>query len=365
MAEQEEQQARGLWVFVEQRRGKANRVAWELMGRGRQLADSLQTELAAVVLGHNVRHIAEEAVTYGADVVYLVDDEVLAEYRTEPYARTLTALVERHHPEIVLIGATNLGRDLAGSVATTLKTGLTADCTVLEVDAEQRLLLATRPAFNGKQMATILCKTRRPQMATVRPRVFELPKPDPTRQGTITAEVPVITEDQVKSKLVEFIPATGTRIRLEDADIIVSGGRGMGGPDNFRILEELAEVLGGTVGASRAAVDAGWMPRERQVGQTGTTVRPKIYFAVGISGAIQHLAGMQTSDVIVAINRDPNAPIFKVADYGIVGDLFEVVPALTRAFRQIFGNRKPAASELVGALRATAGAQDPAAPAHE
>ena len=363
MAEQEE--ARGLWVFVEQRRGKPNRVAWELMGRGRQLADALQTQLVAVVLGHQVRHIAQEAITYGADLVYLVDAAVLAEYRTEPYARALTELIERHHPEIVLIGATNLGRDLAGSVATTLKTGLTADCTVLDVDASQRLLLATRPAFNGKQMATILCKTRRPQMATVRPRVFELPKPDPSRQGSIVEESPSFGEEEIKAKLVEFIPATGTRIRLEDADIIVSGGRGMGGPDNFRILEELAEVLGGTVGASRAAVDAGWMPRERQVGQTGTTVRPKIYFAVGISGAIQHLAGMQTSDVIVAINRDPNAPIFKVADYGIVGDLFEVVPALTKAFRQIFGNRKPTAAELVGALKAQTGAQDRGAAAGE
>ncbi len=363
MAEQEE--ARGLWVFVEQRRGKPNRVAWELMGRGRQLADALQTQLVAVVLGHQVRHIAQEAITYGADLVYLVDAEVLAEYRTEPYARALTELIERHHPEIVLIGATNLGRDLAGSVATTLKTGLTADCTVLDVDVSQRLLLATRPAFNGKQMATILCKTRRPQMATVRPRVFELPKPDPARQGDIVEEAPSFGEEEIKAKLVEFIPATGTRIRLEDADIIVSGGRGMGGPENFRILEELAEVLGGTVGASRAAVDAGWMPRERQVGQTGTTVRPKIYFAVGISGAIQHLAGMQTSDVIVAINRDPNAPIFKVADYGIVGDLFEVVPALTKAFRQIFGNRKPTAAELVGALKAQTGAQDRGAAAGE
>lgn len=323
----------GVWVWVEQFRGEACSISWEMMGQGRRIADSLSTTLTACVLGHNVEGIAHQAIYYGADRVFLVDDPSLGVYRTAPYAKQLVHLVRQYKPEIFLLGASARGRDLAGAVATEVHTGLTADCTGLDIDPETRLLRQTRPAFGGNIMATIICPNYRPQMATVRHRVFEMPEPDSSRQGQIVKVPPVMTEDQIAAKVVDFIVEEG-EVNLADAKIIVSGGRGVRGPEGFKPLRELAEVLGGAVGSSRAAVDAGWIPYAHQVGQTGRTVRPDLYIACGISGAIQHLAGMGTSKVIVAINKDPEAPIFKVANYGIVGDLFQVVPALTEELRK-------------------------------
>ncbi len=323
----------GVWVWVEQFRGEACSISWEMMGQGRRIADSLGTTLTACVLGHNVEGIAQQAIYYGADRVFLVDDPSLGVYRTAPYAKQLVHLVRQYKPEIFLLGASARGRDLAGAVATEVHTGLTADCTGLDIDPETKLLRQTRPAFGGNIMATIICPNYRPQMATVRHRVFEMPEPDSSRQGQIVRVPPVMTEDQIAAKVVDFIVEEG-EVNLADAKIIVSGGRGVRGPEGFKPLRELAEVLGGAVGSSRAAVDAGWIPYAHQVGQTGRTVRPDLYIACGISGAIQHLAGMGTSKVIVAINKDPEAPIFKVANYGIVGDLFQVVPALTEELRK-------------------------------
>lgn len=326
----------GVWVFIEQVGGEAAPVSWELLGVGRQLAGALRVELAGVLLGQGVTDLAAEAWTYGAGKVYMVEDPVLGPYRTAPYARALVELVKEYKPEILLLGATSLGRDLAGAVATALGTGLTADCTSLTIDPETRLLEQTRPAFGGNVMATILCRRHRPQMATVRPRVMPLPSRQEGRQGELVRVQINFNENEagVRAEVIEVIEEKGKSVYLDRAEIIVAGGRGLGARENFRLLEELAGVLGGTLGASRAAVEDGWLPPEYQVGQTGTTVRPKVYFAVGISGAIQHLVGMQTSDVIVAINNDPEAPIFKVATYGIVGDFREVVPALTAAFRR-------------------------------
>jgi electron transfer flavoprotein alpha subunit len=323
----------GVWFWVEQFEGQAGSISWEMAGKGRELADQLGTTLTACVLGHDVEAVAREAIAYGADRVFLVDDPTLARYRTDPYAAILVDLVNRYKPEILILGASSRGRDLAGSAATQLVTGLTADCTSLEIDPETRLLRQTRPAFGGNIMATILCPEHRPQMATVRHRVFEVPSKDESREGQILRENPILAEGDIVSKVVDFLISEGD-VNLADARIIVSGGRGVKGPEGFKPIEELAEVLGGAVGASRAAVDAGWIPYMHQVGQTGRTVRPDLYIACGISGAIQHLAGMRTAKVIVAINRDPEAPIFDVAHYGIVGDLFEVVPALTEAFRK-------------------------------
>lgn len=323
----------GVWVWVEQFEGEAGSISWEMVGEGRRLADQRGTTLTACVLGHNVEHIAKEAITYGADRVFWVDDPSVAVYRTRPYAASLVQLVREYKPEIFLLGASSRGRDLAGSVATELYTGLTADCTGLEIDPENNLLRQTRPAFGGNIMATIICPNYRPQMATVRHRVFEMPEPDETRQGQVVSVEPVMDEGDVAAKVVDFIVEQG-EVNLADAKIIVSGGRGVGGPEGFEPVRELAEVLGGALGASRAAVDAGWIPYAHQVGQTGRTVRPDLYIACGISGAIQHLAGMGTAKIIVAINKDAEAPIFTVANYGIVGDLFQVVPALTEQFRK-------------------------------
>lgn len=323
----------GVWVWVEQFEGEAGSISWEMVGEGRRLADQRGTALTACVLGHNVEHIAKEAITYGADRVFWVDDPSVAVYRTRPYAASLVQLVREYKPEIFLLGASSRGRDLAGSVATELYTGLTADCTGLEIDPENNLLRQTRPAFGGNIMATIICPNYRPQMATVRHRVFEMPEPDETRQGQVVSVEPVMDEGDVAAKVVDFIVEQG-EVNLADAKIIVSGGRGVGGPEGFEPVRELAEVLGGALGASRAAVDAGWIPYAHQVGQTGRTVRPDLYIACGISGAIQHLAGMGTAKIIVAINKDAEAPIFTVANYGIVGDLFQVVPALTEQFRK-------------------------------
>lgn len=335
-----------VWVFVEQTDGRPNTVSWELLGAGREMAEALDTRLAAAVLGDQVRSLADEAIAYGADVVYLIEDPVLGHYRTQPYLHAMTELVLKYKPDVFLLGATTMGRDLAGAVATTLQTGLTADCTGLEIDPNSKLLEQTRPAYGGNIMATILCEKRRPQMSTVRPRVMAMPPRDPKRAGMIVEETLGLREEDIPVKIVEYIREQDTgQVRLEDADIIVSGGKGLGTPDGFRMLEELAEVLGGVVGASRGAVDAGWIPAAHQVGQTGKTVRPKVYIACGISGAIQHLVGMQTSDVIIAINNDPEAPIFKVATWGVVGDAYKVVPALTEEFRaKLAGGRKEAVS---------------------
>lgn len=323
----------GVWVWVEQLNGQACSISWEMMGEGRKLANRRGSLLTACVLGHEVESLAQQAISYGADRVFLVDDPTLKVYRTDPYARVLVELVRKYRPEIFLLGASTRGRDLAGAVATYLYTGLTADCTGLEIEEGTNLLLQIRPAFGGNIMATIKCPNHRPQMATVRHHVFEMPVPDHNRQGQIIKESPVLLEEQIATKVLDLI-VEKSEVNLADARIIVSGGRGVKGPEGFAILHELAEVLGGAVGASRAAVDAGWISYAHQVGQTGRTVRPDLYIACGISGAIQHQAGMRTSKVIVAINKDPEAPIFQIADYGIVGDLFAVVPALTRALKR-------------------------------
>jgi electron transfer flavoprotein alpha subunit len=319
--------SRGVWVFAEQRRRQLKSVACELLSRGRELADTLQTELCAVCLGHDIEDV-DQLTAYGADRVYLVDSPDLADYQEEYLTHKLVELIQEHQPEIVIAGATALGRAFIPRVAAILRTGLTADCTGLDIDTEKRLLLQTRPTFGGNIMATIICPSRRPQMATVRPRVFKKNKPDSRRQGQmikVDFKKEGITS---KTKLLNFIDAVTEKVKLEDADIIVSGGRGLGKPENFKLLAELAEVMGAALGSSRPPVDEGWLPYTHQVGQTGKTVCPRLYIACGISGAIQHLAGMQTSDVIVAVNDDPDAPIFEVATDGIVGDLFQVVPMM-------------------------------------
>lgn len=329
---------RDVWVFIEQERGSIHPVSFELLGEGRRLAGVLGCRLAAVLIGRDVSYLASEIVANGADVIYLINHACLSDYRTYPYSVTLTGLVRQHKPEIFLFGATNIGRDLAGALATQIQTGLTADCTELGIDEDTRLLQQTRPAFGGNVMATILCKRARPQMATVRPRVFRLPTPDFGRTAEIVTETIDLDERDMPSRVLEFRPAdTGAAGDLEAAKVIVSGGRGTGGADGFALLKELAELLGADMGSSRAAVDMGWMPYERQVGQTGKTVRPKVYLAAGISGAIQHLVGMQNSDVIIAINKDPEAPILKIADLGIVGNLFDVVPRLIEEIKRVKG----------------------------
>ncbi len=324
-----------VWVFVEQSQGEAHPVSWELLGVGRKLADDLAVQLCAFVLGSNVARLSEQAFGYGADKVYLVDAPILARYRTEPYLQAAVGLIRKHRPEIVLMGATGLGRDLAGAVATRLETGLTADCTGLSIDKDRRLLEQTRPAFGGNIMATILTETARPQMASVRPYVMPCPPFQPGRTGQIVSEPFALSEDEIATKVLEVIPLAGEgSIDIASADVVVSGGRGMASPENFRLLEDLARALGGVVGASRGAVSAGWIPHGRQVGQTGKTVKPRLYVACGISGAIQHLVGMQDSSRIIAINKDSTAPIFEVAHLGIVGDAIEIVPALTESLRQ-------------------------------
>jgi electron transfer flavoprotein alpha subunit len=317
----------GIWVFAEQRDGRLKGVAYELLSRGRELADTLGTELCAVCFGHGIGEV-EQLIAYGADKVYLVDNPALAQFREDLYTGQLVELIRQYKPEIVLAGATSSGRSLIPRVAAILKTGLTADCTGLEIDLDRRLLLQTRPTFGGNIMATIICQTKRPQMSTVRPRVFKKNKPDESRKGQII-KVDLDNERITsRTKLLSFVEDITERVKLEDADIIVSGGRGLGKAENFQLLEELAAVMGAALGSSRPPVDEGWISYSHQVGQTGKTVCPKLYIACGISGAVQHLAGMQTSDIIVAINDDLNAPIFEVATYGIVGDLFKVVPMM-------------------------------------
>jgi len=329
-------QYRGVWVVAEHLHGQLRRGAYELLGEGRRLADKLSVELAAVLLGDQVEALAKDLIVHGADKVYLAQDPALTHYRTGPYTDVLAGIINQHKPEIVLISATPQGRDLAPRLAARLSAGLTADCTGLDIDTRERLLVQARPAFGGNLMATIICRHARPQMATVRPGVMKSLDPDPGRAGEVVA-VPVhLDERGILSKILEVAQQEGdSQVNLQDAEIIVSGGRGLGKAENFSLLRELAEVLGAAVGASRAAVDAGWIPAYHQVGQTGRTVQPKLYIACGISGAVQHLAGMASSDCIIAINKDPSAPIFNVATYGVVGDLFEIMPALTRKLKEI------------------------------
>lgn len=330
---------RGVWVFIEQTAGEPAQVSWELLGAGAELARTLGVELCSVVVGGGVENLCQESFSYGATRAYLVDDSIYHHYRTEPYYKAICHLVRKYKPEIVLMGATGLGRDLAGAVATELQTGLTADCTGLAID-DRRFLLQTRPAFGGNIMATILTESTRPQMSTVRPHVMPLPPKGVSRRGEIIRETVPGKEADFAVKVLEIIDTRKEGdVDVAAAEVIISGGRGMCAKENFDILQELADELDGVVGCSRGAVEAGWMPAERQVGQTGKTVRPKIYFACGISGAIQHLVGMQDSDVIVAINRDRQAPIFEVANYGIVGDVLRIIPALTSRIREVRAER--------------------------
>lgn len=327
---------KGVWVFVEHERGHVHSVSWELVGEARKLADKLDCQVSVIVLGgpdEPLEKFAKEAFTFGADKAYLMQDPVLKGYRNEPFAKGLTDLVNKYQPEILLLGATSMGRDLAGSVATTLLTGLTADCTELRIDPTTKALAATRPTFGGSLYCTIMTLAYRPQMATVRPRVMLMPPSDASRTGEITYDTLGMVETQIVTKLLNFIPdASSNTINLPYANVIVSGGKGLKTPENFKLVFELARVLGGEVGATRPCVQAGWVEAERQVGQTGKTVRPKLYIAAGVSGAIQHRVGMEDSDVIIAINTDANAPIFDVAHYGIIGNAMQVLPALTQAF---------------------------------
>lgn len=328
---------KGVWVFIEHDRGHVHPVSWELMGAARKLADALGAIVTGVLMGgpdEALDAYANEAWSYGADVCHVVRDPVLKGYRNEPFTQTMTELVNRHQPEIVLLGATTMGRDLAGSVATTLQTGLTADCTELNIDPTTRALAATRPTFGGSLYCTIMTLAYRPQMATVRPRVMPMPARNPTRTGTLVENAVDLVEANIITKLIEFVPdASRNTVNLTYADIIVAGGKGLKNADNFRLVWDLARVLHAEVGASRPVVHAGWVEADRQVGQSGKTVRPKLYIAAGISGAVQHRVGMEGADLIVAINNDPNAPIFDFAHIGVVGNAMQILPALTRAFR--------------------------------
>ncbi len=317
-----------VWVFVEHLHGKSIQVPWELLGEGRRLANIYGTKLGALVIGHNVGHLAKEAFVHGADKVYLVENERLEHYRTQPYAVAMEEAVRKFKPEALLVGGTVRGRDLAGSAATFLETGLIADCTGLDVDMETGTFMGTRPDYGGNLMSTIICPKQRPTMASVRPRVMKSLPVDMERNGEIVRVEPNLKPDDLNTEVTEFVPIERFGVRLEDAQIIVSGGRGLGSAKNLALVEELANILHAQVGASRAAVRAGWIGPDHQVGQTGFTVRPRLYIAVGISGAIQHIVGIMNADYIVAINRDPEAAIFKMANFGVVGDLFKIVPAL-------------------------------------
>lgn len=319
---------KGVYVFVEQRDGEIQRVSLELLGKGRELADKLNEEVTAVVLGHDIKDNLNELIYFGADKVLYTDDEILKIYTTEPYTKVLTKVIKENKPEIFMIGATAIGRDLAPRVSARVYTGLTADCTSLDIDEENNNLLMTRPAFGGNIMATIVCPDHRPQMSTVRPGVMEIAERDENRQGVVEEFKVELSKEDMNIEVLEVVKEKKEQVNIEEANILVSGGRGLGKPENFKMLKELAEVLEGQVSASRAAVDSGWIARDYQVGQTGKTVRPNLYIACGISGAIQHLAGMEESDFIIAINKDETAPIFETADLGIVGDVHKVIPAL-------------------------------------
>ena len=324
---------KGIWVVAEQYKGTIQSVTYELLGKGRELADKLGVELCAVLLGSDMQAKTDELIHRGAEKVYLVDSPELLQYQSEPYSKVIIELINEYKPEIVLCGATSTGRSLIARVAVKIDAGLTADCTGLDIDQEKGLLLQTRPAFGGNIMATIICPNHRPQMATVRHKVMKEAEVDTSRSGEVIKKVYGAETLSSRTKVVEVIEEEGQSVNLSEADIIVSGGRGLGKPENFALLQDLAGAIGGAIGASRAAVDADWIAYSHQVGQTGKTVCPKIYISCGISGQIQHLAGMSSSDIIIAINKDPDAPIFKAANYGIVGDLFEIIPALIKKFK--------------------------------
>ncbi|USK51413.1 electron transfer flavoprotein subunit alpha/FixB family protein [Bacillus sp. CMF12] len=325
---------RGVWVFIEQNDGKIEGVSLELLGAGRKLADKLDVPLSGVLLGYEIMSLSQEVIAYGADQVYVIDHEVMKDYRTESYMKAVINLAEKYKPEIFLYGATTNGKDLASAVATDLSTGLTADTTMLDVEVDKRLLEASRPAFGGNIMATILCKKHRPQMATVRPKVMKALEPDHDRQGEVIEEAITLSEDDMRTKVIKIVKDVTKKVNLADAHVVVAGGKGMGDFQNFQLIHELADAIGATVGGTRDVVEAGWLPHEQQVGQTGETITPKVYFAIGISGAIQHVVGMKNSEFIIAINKDPDAPIFDVATYGIVGDALEIVPKLIKELKE-------------------------------
>lgn len=343
---------KGVYVFAQQVDNEISGIAYELLGKGKELAAKLNEEVTAVLIGHDVKGLADKLAEYGADKVIVVDDPELKEYRTEPYAHALSSVINEFKPEIVLVGATAIGRDLGPTVSARVATGLTADCTVLEIgdfplvaipgkedEQKHNQLLMTRPAFGGNTIATIACPDNRPQMATVRPGVMQKIEPIVGAKANVIEYNPGFTPNDRYVEIKEIVKAVSDTVDIMDAKILVSGGRGVGSPENFKILEDLAEALGGSVSCSRAVVDSGWKPRELQVGQTGKTVRPNLYIACGISGAIQHTAGMEESDIIIAINKDEDAPIFDVADYGIVGDLNKIVPQLTEAIKAAKANK--------------------------
>ena len=335
---------KGVYVFAQQVDNELSSIAFELIGKGKDLAADLGTEVTAVLIGSDVKGLADELAAYGADKVIVVDDPELKEYRTEPYTHALASVIDTYKPEIVLVGATAIGRDLGPKVSARVKTGLTADCTVLEIgdfplnplpnqEQKHNQLLMTRPAFGGNTIATIACPNTRPQMATVRPGVMQKREKIEGAKAVVEEFNPGFTPNNQYVEILKVVKAVSDVEDIMDAKILVSGGRGVGSAENFKLLEDLAEVLGGTVSCSRAVVDSGWKPRDLQVGQTGKTVRPNVYFAIGISGAIQHVAGMEESDIIIAINKDETAPIFDVADYGIVGDLNKILPQLTASLK--------------------------------
>ena len=323
-----------VWVFIECFQGQPKSVGFELLGQGRKLADGLKQQLCAVVIGKEVEAAVKGASRYGADKVYVVKGDEYENYSADAYGHAFLELVKKYDPNTILVGATVNGRDLGSKLAVSLRTGLTADCTALSVDGDTGNVIWERPAFGGNLYAQILCGDTRPQMGTCRPGAFKKPQENPNNAPVVIQEEIHAPADKIRAKVVDFIKAAQEQgISLDQAEVIVSGGRAMKSGENFALLQELADELGGTVGCSRAAVDAGWMPQTKQVGQTGSTVSPKLYFACGISGAVQHVAGMSESGTIVAINQDETAPIFEVADYCIVGDLFEVVPALIKELR--------------------------------
>jgi electron transfer flavoprotein alpha subunit len=327
----------GVWVFAEFRHGRIAPVAFELLGKGRELADQLQAKLAAVLFGSELGDAPSDLIAHGADTVYVVDDPALAHFTDEVYGNVLEDLIREVRPEIVLAGATVIGRSFIPRVANGLDTGLTADCTELAIRPEDRALLQTRPAFGGNIMATIICPHTRPQMATVRPRVMKALAADPTRTGDVISWTPQPDRFRSRVRVLRSVVEEQDAVNICEADVIIAGGRGLENEKGFTLIRQLAATMGGAVAASRAAVDSGWISYHHQVGQTGKTVCPKVYIACGISGAIQHVVGMQSADVIVAVNRDPDAPIFDIANYGIVGDLFEVIPLLTRKIEQRSG----------------------------
>lgn len=338
------EQYKGVYIFAQQVDNEINSIAFELLGKARELAADLNEEVTAVLLGYNVKGLADELVKYGADNVIVVDNPVLDVYRTEPYTQALAAVINEYKPEIMLVGATAIGRDLGPRVSARVGTGLTADCTVLEIgdfplnplpnrEQKHNQLLMTRPAFGGNTIATIACPDNRPQMATVRPGVMQKIEPNEAAKANVIEFNPTLEENNCYVEILDVVKAVSNTVDIQEAKILVSGGRGVGSKENFKLLQDLADAIGGTVSCSRAAVDNGWLPKDLQVGQTGKTVRPNVYFAIGISGAIQHTSGMEESDIIIAINKDASAPIFDVADYGIVGDLNKIVPMLTEALK--------------------------------